>query len=317
MTLLIPLVTWEWPATPLLILLTIVLSFVLRWFLGRTINAAVDAAVQRSEQRDQGQGERADRVLGASKVAAHRRHNARALTLGSVLRSAVAIAITIVAVLIVLDLLGFPMGPILTSAGIGGAALAFGAQSLVKDYLSGIFMLLEDQYGVGDLVDIGDVTGTVEDIGLRITRVRDVSGQVWYFRNGDITKLGNKSQGYSTGTIDVPVAYNEDASRVIDVLNDEMDKVEDDPRWANVLLERPDVAGVNAVEGGTMTIRIFAKCAPNQHWGVQRDILERSVVALRRAGIRGPLLAGTVHAPEPRDAGQTRRDDADDTLREE
>ena len=115
----------------------------------------------------------------------------------------------------ILDVVGLPIGPLLASAGIVGVAVGFGAQSLVKDFLSGIFLILEDQYGVGDLVDTGMGTvGTIEAVGLRVTRLRDGSGVVWYVRNGEILQVGNHSQGWSTGIVDVSVAYTEDIPRV-------------------------------------------------------------------------------------------------------
>ena len=161
-------------------------------------------------------------------------------------------------------------------------------------YLSGIFMIIEDQYGVGDLVNLGEVTGTVEEVGLRITRVRDAAGQVWYVPNGEILRVGNQSQGWSTAYIDIPVAYDEDPTKVIAVLEGVIDEVEADPAWEADLLERPTVAGVNSITGGTMTIRMIAKCAPNTHWAIHRAILQAAMNALSAAGVRGPaVLPGT------------------------
>lgn len=283
-------ITWEWPETPIVITATIVLGLLLRWVIVRTVRLGVESSIRRSETRTHGWGSRAERVLGEVAGISSVRHAARLRTLGSVLRSVVSVVISVVIILTVMRILNIPTEPVLTTAGIGGVALGFGAQSLVKDYLSGVFMILEDQYGVGDLINTGEVSGTVEDIGLRVTRLRDSGGQVWYVRNGEILRVGNLSQGWSTGTIDIPVAHDEDAARVIGVLDAVMDDVYADERWEDVLLEKPTVAGVNEVRGGTMTIRVFAKCAPNQHWGVQRDILERGQSALLRAGVRGPAI---------------------------
>ena len=128
------------------------------------------------------------------------KRQARTRTIGSILRSMTTAVIATIAVLTILDALGVPLGPIVASAGIGGVALGFGAQSLVKDFLSGLFMIMEDQFGVGDLIDPGDVTGTVEDVGLRTKRLRDASGEVWDVLNGEIARIGNRSQGWSTAT---------------------------------------------------------------------------------------------------------------------
>lgn len=283
-------ILWDWSEIPVQIVLVIVLAIVARFVLRRMIRAAVNRSVAVAEERRESESSRAERARQGLSGFVSPRHEARVRTLGSIGRNVVDVTLMVLAVLTILSILGIPLGPILAGAGIGGVALGFGAQSLVKDYISGAFMLMEDQYGVGDHIDTGKAIGTVEDVGLRVTRLRDDHGQVWYVRNGEITRIGNLSQGYSTGTVDVPVAYNEDTGRVLDILNKVADEVWADEKWAESLLERPNVAGVNAVSGTTMTLRIFAKCAPNKHWAVQRDILERSQKALSAAGVRGPLL---------------------------
>jgi len=231
---------------------------------------------------------RAQRILAMGTGAANERYEQRIQTVSSLLRNLTSIAIWAVVVLTVMDVLRIPLTPLLASAGVGGIALAFGAQSLVKDFLSGIFMIMEDQYGVGDLIDTGEVRGTVEEVGLRVTRVRDATGTVWYVRNGEILKLGNQSQGWSTAIIDVPVAYDEDAGKVMGILEQVATEIDADPAFEDVLLEKPTVAGVNAVTATTMSIRMMAKTAPNQHWGLQRALLERSLTALGKAGVRSP-----------------------------
>lgn len=285
-----PLVTFVWPDTAISIGVVLVVSFLVRIVLRRVIRTAIDTSIRVSAQHRATEGARADRVLRQVGFQASARHEARLKTTGSVLRNAVDVVVLVIATLMVLRVLDIPLEPVLASAGIGGVALAFGAQSLVKDYLSGMFMIFEDQYGVGDLIDTGDVTGIVEDVGLRVTRLRDLGGQVWYVRNGEILRVGNQSQGWSTGTVDIPVSYDEDAARVIALLDTVADDVYADQRWASVLLEKPTVAGINEVRGGAMVVRLFVKTAPNEHWGVQRDLLERGQAALRRAGVRGPVI---------------------------
>ncbi len=285
-----PLITWEWPSSLITIAAILLIAIILNAFLTRAIRLGVDASLRAAADRTHKQGSRAEQILAEAAGINSARHQARTRTIGSVLRSASSVAIVLIAAMTILAEIGVPLAPLLTSAGIGGVALGFGAQSLVKDYLSGMFMIMEDQYGVGDLINTGEVTGTVEEVGMRVTRLRDANGQVWYVRNGEILRVGNQSQGWSTGMIDVPIAYDEDAARAIAVLETVTEEVFADPDWEHVLLEKPSVAGVNAVAGGSMTIRIFAKCAPNEHWGVQRDILERSVTALQAAGIRGPVI---------------------------
>lgn len=285
----VPLLTFAWPETVILIAVVLLLAVLVRALLVRAIGIAVNASLKgRLARVAASPTNRAEEILARAAGLSGERHQARTRTLGSVLRSLVSVVIVTIALLTILDVLGVPLAPLLTSAGIGGIALAFGAQSLVKDYLSGMLMIMEDQYGVGDLIDTGQVSGTVEEVGLRVTRVRDGSGQIWYVRNGEILRLGNRSQGWSTATVDVPIAHDEDAPRAIGVLRGVMAEVFDDPRWADVLLEEPTVAGVNEVRGQSVLLRIFAKCAPDQNWGVERDILERSVAALRDAGVRWP-----------------------------
>ncbi len=274
---------WNWPETPLIILITLVVALVGRWLLVRAIRRASDLAIDRAKRRRQAQGAETEPLHMA-------RYAARTATMGSLLRSLTNAAIAVLAVLTILATLGVPLTPLLASAGVGGVALGFGAQSLVKDYLSGIFMIVEDQYGVGDLVDLGEATGTVEDVGLRVTRLRDGNGQVWYLRNGEITRVGNQSQGWSTAIVDIPVDSTEDSARVMEILGRVAAEVYADPDVAKLLLEEPRVVGIQSVEAGRMTIRIVAKTQPNQQANVQRAILDRDLQALRDAGVRGPRV---------------------------
>ena len=163
--------------------------------------------------------------------------------MGALLRSTSTFVISAMAILTVMGLLGIPLGPLLASAGVGGVALGFGAQSLVKDFLSGIFMILEDQYGVGDVIDTGEAIGTVEEVTLRVTRLRDGNGVVWYIRNGEIVRIGNQSQGWSTAIVDIPVAYAENIERVIAVIREVVHEMDEDPDWQDRLLEEPTGGG--------------------------------------------------------------------------
>src|SRR4051812_228012 len=163
------------------------------------------------------------------------RRTQRAETIGAVVRSIVSITIWSIAVLTVLEILGISLGPLIAGAGIAGVALGFGAQSLVKDFLSGMFMLMEDQFGVGDVIDTGvagggsTVTGTVEGVSLRTTRLRDVDGVVWHIPNGTILRVGNKSQQWSRAVVDVPVAFQADIAAATDVIRDVTQQVWHDP----------------------------------------------------------------------------------------
>lgn len=286
---------WEWAlGTPLQVAAVIVGALVVRWILHRAITRAVTAMERRDnatsvETDDSPLGPARARLRAAAGLDDERRRQ-RAATMGSLLKSVTTVVILVIAVLTVAAQLGIQLGPLMASAGVAGVAIGFGAQSLVKDYLSGIFMIFEDQYGVGDVIDTGEAIGTVEEVTLRITRLRDASGVVWYVRNGEIIRVANRSQGWSTSLVDVPVAYDADIRQVTAVLSDVVDAMFDDDEWGAKLIERPDVAGVESVGNGAMTFRIIAKTVPNENFGVSRELRRRSVIALERAGVKAPPL---------------------------
>ncbi len=306
--------TWEWFLdAPLHILLIIVIATVSRWLVHRSINMLVKSLITRkTTTTDSGSLQvvdpvptmelpvmrrgvrRAAKLLTRSGLVDNERQHQRIETLGSVLRSIASFVIWGIAIMMIGQELGLNMAPVLASAGVGGVALGFGAQSLVKDFLSGVFMIVEDQYGVGDIIDTGDVVGTVEEISLRVTKLRDMSGIVWYIRNGEIIRVANRSQGWQVATVDFPVAINEDPEKVIAILKKVVAGMAEQPRWRNVLLEEPTVLGVESMSGGTMVIRVLLKCAPNEQFGPQRDIRERGQMALAKAHIRGPILVPTM-----------------------
>ena len=161
----------------------------------------------------------------------------------------------------------------------------------MKDFLSGIFMILEDQYGVGDVIDTGEAIGTVEEVSLRVTRLRDPSGVVWYVRNGEIIRIGNKSQGWSTAIVDIPVSYSENLEKVIPLIKSVVHQMDEAAEWQGLLLEEPQVVGVESMTGTAVTVRILAKTAAEQQYGVSREIRERVKAALDEAGVQGPPLA--------------------------
>jgi small conductance mechanosensitive channel len=282
----------------LLIGLVILVSLIARWLIVRVIKISVRRVIRQSRNATDVPG-RAGRILAAATGANSERHEQRVTTLGTLLRSIVTFVILAIAITTILALLDVPVTPLLASAGVGGIALGFGAQSLVKDFLSGIAMIIEDQYGVGDLIDTGSVTGTVEDVGLRVTRLRDSSGQVWYVRNGEILRVGNHSQGWSTAIADIPISPDEDIAKALAALDTVADSLDHDPDFTEVLLDKPTVVGVNAMTPIAMTLRIIAKTAPNQHWAVQRAMLERGQQALTAVGISPAIHIPPEIPPEP------------------
>lgn len=282
---------WDWfTGKPLNIVITVLAAIVLRWLALRSIGRVVDATLARSDARRAGETSRAGRVLAQATGTAHERHRQRTLTMGSLLRSMVTFVVVMIAVLTILTTVGINLGPVLATAGVGGVALGFGAQSLVKDFLSGIFMILEDQYGVGDVIDTGEAIGTVEEVSLRVTRLRDGQGVVWYIRNGEIIRIGNKSQGWSTAMVDIPVAYSENLEKVIPIIRTVVHELDQSPDWADKLLEEPQVVGVESMTGSVVTIRVIAKTAPEQQYGVSREIRERVKAAFDEHGVQAPTM---------------------------
>ena len=222
---------------------------------------------------------RAERAL-----VAERRHQ-RVRALGSILRSAASVTIFSIAGVVILGDLGINLAPLLASAGVVGIAIGFGAQNLVRDYLSGIFMLVEDQYGVGDVITVGEATGTVETVTLRITRLRDVHGIVWHVRNGAIEQVGNESQGWARAVIDFPVPYAADLATIRTVLSGAAATMWNEPPWRTVMLEEPEVWGAVEVSSTEVTMRVVVKTAPLRQWEVEREMRARVKAALDAAGI--------------------------------
>jgi small conductance mechanosensitive channel len=216
----------------------------------------------------------------------------RAHTIGAVLRSIASILIWSIAVLTMLEELGVNLAPLLAGAGIAGIALGFGAQSLVRDFLSGLFMLLEDQFGVGDVIDTGVAVGTVEGVALRSTRLRDADGVVWHVPNGAITRVGNKSQQWSRALVDVAIAYDADVGAAVDVIREATDAVWHEPEFASRILAEPLVLGVESVTPGAVIVRITARTRPQEQLEIERELRVRVKAALEAAGIPVPAAAG-------------------------
>jgi small-conductance mechanosensitive channel len=213
------------------------------------------------------------------------RRKQRVRALGAILRSAASVTIFSIAGFAVLGDLGINLAPLLASAGVVGVAIGFGAQNLVRDYLSGVFMLVEDQYGVGDVITVGDATGTVENVTLRITRVRDVNGIVWHIRNGAIETVGNESQGWARAVVDFPVPFEADLVTIRNVLQATGDAMWNEPTWRAVMLEAPEVWGAQEISSDEVVMRIVAKTAPLRQWEVEREMRARVKAALHQAGI--------------------------------
>ena len=212
----------------------------------------------------------------------------RARTMGGLLKSIITGVVLAVVITMMLAELGYDIGPILASAGILGVALGFGAQNLVKDFLSGIFMIFEDQLGVGDVVDLGEASGTVEAVSLRVTRLRDVNGTVWYVRNGEILRVGNQSQNWARTVLDVTFPYREDVARVRRVLAEVADDLWRDEDFEGVIIEAPEIWGIEAVTADAITMRVTLKTAPLEQWRVAREMRARIKARFDAEGIAAP-----------------------------
>ena len=265
------------------ILFIIVLALVVRTVLGRLIKRVTErAATATLPVAPDG---RMHKAAVAVHAAGLERRSQRARALGSILRSAVSAIVFGIAALTILGILGFDLAPLLASTTVLGVALGFGAQNLVRDYLAGIVMLIEDHYGFGDTINAGVATGTVEDMTLLTTQVRDVNGVVWHIRNGTIDSVGNESQGWSRAVIDYPVPYGEDLSRVRQLMDRAADSLYRERSWRKVMLEKPEVWGAQELSGKEVTMRIVAKTAPMQQWPVARELRARVKAVLDAAGI--------------------------------
>lgn len=267
------------------VLAGVLLLGLLRWLITRTVRSVVagGAAVRRHARRLLLKTPVANAV--ASDPLAVARQVQRAETMGSVLRSASALVVAIVVVTVLANINDWDLGPLLASAGVAGVALGFGAQTLVKDWLSGLFMLMEDQYGVGDVVDLGEATGTVEAIGLRVTQVRDLSGTLWYVRNGEVLRVGNMTQGWSRARVEVQVPPDADVDVAMDVLRGAAAEVAAEPEIAPHVLAEAEVTGYEDLGAEAVTLRAMIKVAPAKQWMVQRALRARIRERFTEAGI--------------------------------
>jgi small-conductance mechanosensitive channel len=277
---------------PLALLGLFLLGLLVRWILHRLVDRLVHRA-------GVGLPARITRLslgsLGTAKtqspqdLAVSTRRALRAKTMGSLLKSIITGILVAVVATMMLSELGVNVGPIVASAGILGLALGFGAQSLVSDFLSGIFMIFEDQYGVGDVVDVGEASGTVEGVTLRVTRLRDVNGTVWYVRNGEIMRVGNMSQNWARTVLDVSVAYHEDLAKVRRVLQDVAHDLWEDEEYKGVIIEEPEVWGVESLGIDGVMVRVTLKTAPLEQWAVAREMRQRIKARFDHEGIEIPL----------------------------
>ena len=290
---------------PLRIILILLLAAAARWLVHRTIRRLVrsttDAGVPTMLRPLR------ERIPSAATEPGEfvpERRRQRAEAIGSVLRSLSTAFIFGIAVLMVLKEFSFDLAPLLASAGIAGVALGFGAQSLVKDLIAGLFMLIEDQYGVGDSVDLGEASGVVEAVGLRVTTVRDGRGVLWYIRNGEVVRVGNRSQGWALVVVDLPIGFasTEEATAV---LRTAASSVAVDPELAPSIVEPPEVLGVEQVTVDGTVIRTVVKTTADGQAAVGRELRRRLAEALENSGITARIAAGRILPAYLRDGNET------------
>lgn len=264
------------------IVLIIIGILLLRWILlimVRRIVTSVTTGVKRKE------GAADTKALDASPIA-RARIVQRARTIGLVLSNLITAGLLISALIAILSELGIAIGALAAGAGIIGAALGFGAQTVVRDFLAGLFIVVEDQFGVGDTVDLGSATGVVESIRLRVTQVRDGEGTIWYVRNGEILRVGNKSQGWSRIILDLQLAYDSDLDKAKAALEKAAAKLAETPGLRSGLIGKPEVWGLQILSGEGVTFRLVQQVRPSRKDEITRALRLEVKRSIDKAGIK-------------------------------
>ncbi len=277
------------------------------WFVARLAHRFIERTV--SEIIERGEADR-QRTVEANATAssdrsvlsmqASERAHQRAITLKSVLKSATNVVIWTLAGLIALGELGINLGPLIAGAGIAGIAIGFGAQSLVRDFLAGVFIIIEDQYGVGDVVDVGPATGVIEAVSMRATRLRDVEGVLWVVPNGEISRVGNMSQLWSRTVLDIDVAYDTDLDHAMRIMKDVAVELWQAEQQDATVIEEPEVVGVQALGDSAISIRLMVKTDPSEQWNVARALRKAIKERFDAEGIEIPFPQSTVHLRTPK-----------------
>ncbi|MFR9796212.1 mechanosensitive ion channel family protein [Streptomyces sp. MS06] len=279
-----------WLAIGLRVLVILVIAAVLRVVVRRAITRLI-ARMGRTD------GPGGGSALGGLLVNAERRRQ-RSQAIASVLRSVASFVILGTAGLMVLATFQIDLAPLLASAGVAGVAIGFGARNLVTDFLSGVFMILEDQYGVGDTIDAGVATGEVVEVGLRVTKLRGPNGAIWYIRNGEVKRIANLSQGWATANVDVTLKGDEDLDVVQDTLDDVAGRMGREEPWNELLWGPVEVLGLDSVLLDSMVVRVSAKTMPGKDTTVERELRWRIKRAFDAADIR---IVGGATAPAEED----------------
>ena len=313
----------DFAARPVKVLIILLAAWLINRLVRRWLDRAIEGWLARRDEaagkheeeqgrEDEAAGHETARIERLREAALRRarrvveqkeRSSQRARTLGAVLRSIASITIYGMAVMIALGEFNVNLGPLIAGAGIGGVAIGFGAQSLVKDFISGMFMLMEDQYGVGDVVDIGDTVGVVEEVKLRTTQIRDINGTLWHIPNGSIRRMANMSQDWGRLVLDVEVAYDTDITAAMAVIKETADGVWREALPNATIIEEPSIAGVQSLGESAVVIRLMAKTEPTEQFAAARELRRRLKEAFDEAGIEIPFPQRTVWLRETLAAG--------------
>jgi small-conductance mechanosensitive channel len=269
---------WQgWVVGLVQILFILLLALVLRAMVRKMIDQLIG-------RMSKGSDESVNVRLGGLLVNAERRQQ-RSAAIGSVLRSVASFLIMGTAALTALSVLNINLAPLLASAGVAGVAIGFGARNLVTDFISGVFMILEDQYGVGDEIDMGVASGTVLEVGLRVTKLRGDGGEIWYIRNGEVKRIANHSQGWATASVDVQVGYEEDVPAVRALIETTAEEMAKESPWDEALWEPVQVLGLVSVTADVLVFQVQAKTMPGKAASVARELRARIKAAFDEAGI--------------------------------
>ena len=277
---------WTQYQTPIHIVLILIVAIVGRALLLVSVKRVVAGVVSGVKSEAKAVAIDEDSPLAKARVVQ------RTKTIGSVLSNFITWGIALISVTMILNELGVEVGALIAGAGILGAAVGFGAQSLVRDLISGLFIVFEDQYGVGDVVDLGEVKGAIEQVGLRVTQVRDVEGTLWYVRNGEILRVGNKSQGFTRVLIDLAFEPGVDLEKAKTTLLTSASKVSKSKLHGNQMIGDAEVWGIQSISGDSIVIRMVQQVAPKSGDDVARAIRAEVAAALKIAKL--PLASSGV-----------------------
>jgi small conductance mechanosensitive channel len=280
-------VGWKLLTIAAIIVGALLLGWILTGVIRRVVNRIVSGAKSKANVDD-------TQAIERSPLASVRLVQ-RTRTLGSILHNIVNVTIVVIALLLIINVIApTALGSLTLLTAAVGAGLGFGAQNIVKDVLNGIFIVAEDQIGIGDVVDLGLATGIVEFVSVRVTHVRDVNGTLWYVRNGEITRIGNLSQGWSRVIVDVSVGLDADIEAVEKAMLDTAKALAKDPKWRTRILEQPEVWGLESITGEALVIRLVMKTRANAKDDVARELRMRIKRTVDELGVALPALASVM-----------------------